>query len=361
MTTMTMARRATACTPHEVATATQATDTTALRPRWRKRIAQTGAVALVASFQFVSAGPAAVATIPTAFLPQRAAIEPLPPIQPREASSVTTLLNEAFPFVRISLPPSAALKADDLDAAPGSAAADPNEMLQFGAKHAPRWLVETILRAAHVTGVDPVYMMTLADVESSLAHDAKAPTSSAAGLFQFIDQTWLEILYDHAADHGYTAAREAVRMVSDEVVLADESKRAWIVSLKKDPYLSALMAGELIKEVQRALQAEGERELAEAELYLAHFFGAKAAVRFLKVLDEQPNAVAAKLFPAAAKANLGLFSESKGRKRRSITVAELYDRIDSKIVRRLNRYDVVVAQPLLPSARNAVSASAAPF
>ena len=99
------------------------------------------------------------------------------------------------------------------------------------------------------------------------------------------------------------------------------------------------MAGELINDIQRELQSEGERELAEAELYLAHFFGAKAAVQFLRALDEQPDAVAAKLFPKAARANLGLFSEKKGRKRRSLTVAELYDRIDGKIIRPLNRYD----------------------
>ena len=121
------------------------------------------------------------------------------------------------------------------------------------------------------------------------------------------------------------------------------------------------MAGELINDIQRELQSEGERELAEAELYLAHFFGAKAAVQFLRALDEQPDAVAAKLFPKAARANLGLFSEKKGRKRRSLTVAELYDRIDGKIIRRLNRYDAVAKQPVIPSVTGSVGASAARF
>jgi len=111
------------------------------------------------------------------------------------------------------------------------------------------------------------------------------------------------------------------------------------MSLRTDPYFSALMAGELIKDVERALQAEGERELAEAELYLAHFLGASSAVRFLDVLDQDPNMKASKLFPKAAKANAGLFMEGKGRKRRSVSVAELYNKIDSKIVRRLDRYE----------------------
>jgi hypothetical protein len=62
-------------------------------------------------------------------------------------------------------------------------------------------------------------------------------------------------------------------------------------------------------------------------------------VRFLEVLDQNPNMSATKLFPKAARANAGLFMEGKGRKRRAVSVAELYNKIDSKIVRRLDRYD----------------------
>src|SRR5690606_778771 len=110
--------------------------------------------------------------------------------------------------------------------------------------------------------VDPVYMMTLADVESSLSPDAKAPTSSATGLFQFIDSTWIETVYAHAADYGFGAAADAIKYVNGELAIPDEKDRQWVMSLRRDPYFSALMAGELIKDVERALQAQGERELA---------------------------------------------------------------------------------------------------
>ena len=79
--------------------------------------------------------------------------------------------------------------------------------MSFGGRTAPRWLVSTLVKAAEKTGVDPVYLMTLADVESSLEPQAKAPTSSAEGLFQFIDQTWLEVLYHHAEAHGFAEPR----------------------------------------------------------------------------------------------------------------------------------------------------------
>src|SRR3954463_11419373 len=98
--------------------------------------------------------------------------------------------------------------------------------------------------------------MPLADVESSLSPEAKAPTSTAEGLFQFIDRTWIETVYAHAADYGFTAAAEAIRMVNGEAVVSDKD-REWIMNLRTDPYFSALMAGELIKDVESALMAQG--------------------------------------------------------------------------------------------------------
>ena len=373
MTTKTMAHGVTARTPHEVA---KATESGFVPSSLRRGVLYTFVLTGLAGLQVLTAGPAAVATVPMQVRIREATAPVLPlerlAIVPRDPRLIASILDEAFPSLRsgneiASILDEAfpsripAISVETPDEA-GGLPEDPNEMMSFGGRRAPRWLVETVVKAAEATGVDPVYLMTLADVESSLEPQAKAPTSSAAGLFQFIDQTWFEVLYHHAASHGFTGAADAVRMVGEDAVLADESKRSWILSLKRDPYLAAVMAGELINDIQRALQAEGERELAEAELYLAHFFGAKAAVRFLKVLDEQPDAVAAKLFPKAAKANLGLFSEQRGRKRRSITVSELYDRIDDKISRRLNRYDVVVSWPaVLPKSASAYAASAAGF
>ena len=303
---------------------------------------------LIAGLQGFAAGPAAVATLPSALLARPLAA---PATQPDITGSVVTasmdftpklikepglfkaILDGAFTFKK----PRAAKPAPQ-EIPDEEVAGDPDELIPFNGRTVPRWLVHSILKAAHVTGVDPVYMMTLADVESSLSPEAKAPTSSAQGLFQFIDSTWIETVYHHAADYGFAAAAEAIGYVNGELEV-DPKHRDWIMSLRTDPYFSALMAGELIKDVERALQAVGERELAEAELYLAHFLGASSAVRFLEVLDQDPNMKASKLFPKAAKANAGLFTEGKGRKRRSVSVAELYNKIDSKIVRRLDRYE----------------------
>ena len=67
-----------------------------------------------------------------------------------------------------------------------------------------RGVVEAaIQRASNATGVDFSFLMRTAGRESGYNPKAKAPTSSAAGLFQFVDQTWLATLKRHAAKYVY--------------------------------------------------------------------------------------------------------------------------------------------------------------
>jgi hypothetical protein len=345
MTTMTMARPATADAPLRVkanpASSKVKAPSRALSTSLVRRVAPLSlAIALLGGVQVVTAGSAAVATLPPGMVSGLTVVEKAPPAPPPPTPAFSqangllfaSVLNEAFPAKAAVAEPEATGSVVEQD---------PNELMAFGSRRAPRWLVETIQKAAAVAGVDPVYLVTLADVESSLSPVAKAPTSSAAGLYQFIDRTWLETLHAHAADHGFGAVAAQIKIVDDDPIIVDESKRSWILGLKRDPYLSAVMAAELIKDVQRELRMVGERELSEAELYLAHFFGAGSAVRFLQALDESPDAVAARLFPKAAKANRGLFSARSGKKSRNITVAELYDRIDDKIFRRMDRFGLI--------------------
>src|SRR3954453_20643233 len=119
-----------------------------------------------------------------------------------------------------------------------------NEPLTFEQMRVPRWLAETVVHAAQVTGVDPAYLMALADKESSFLPDSKARTSSAEGLFQFVGGTLLEVMRRYGPKHGYAA--EAVRMVQGRPVVPDSKERERILNLRRDPYLSALMAGEMI-------------------------------------------------------------------------------------------------------------------
>lgn len=218
-----------------------------------------------------------------------------------------------------------------------------DEMLRFDGVRVPRSLVETILRAAEVTGVDATYMMALADKESSFVADSKAPTSSAQGLFQFIEKTWFEVVRDYGPKHGLDEAASVIETVNGQLTVADEGKRSYVLGLRRDPYLSALMAGEMLKRDRTRIERRIGRELERSELYLLHFFGADSAGRLLELVSGKPKQSAPRIFPQAAKANRTLFFAQEKRKTRHLTVSEVYQRIDRMIDVRLGRYEGVTS------------------
>jgi hypothetical protein len=217
----------------------------------------------------------------------------------------------------------------------------PNDDLVFGDMKVPRWLAETLVRAAQVTNVDPAYLMALADKESSLLPDNKARTSSAEGLFQFVEGTWLEVLRRYGPKHGYAAEAEAIHLVQGRPAVSDSDERERILNLRRDPYLSALMAGEMITTHRETLAGKAARDPSFAELYMAHFLGVNGASRFVALLSDTPGKRASEAFPRAAKANRQLFFASKtdvARKRKALTVTEVQGQLDAIIAQRVAKY-----------------------
>ena len=239
-------------------------------------------------------------------------------------------------------PPTAALIQDDLATLPRVTQEQGEDAIRFGERSVPRRVVDTIVKASDEAGVDPVYMMALADKESSFDTDAKAGTSSAQGLFQFVARTWLEMIRDYGARYGLADEAAAVKGRGAAISVAG-GLRARVLGLRNDPRVAALMAAELIKRDRERIEARVGRALTTTELYLAHFLGTASAGRFLSLSSEKPDEVAGREFRSAARANRSLFTEKTGGKRRSLTVAELHGRIDGMIDRRLNRYQGVAA------------------
>jgi hypothetical protein len=166
---------------------------------------------------------------------------------------------------------------------------------------APETSVETaIRRAAAATGVDFSLLVETARRESALNPTARAGTSSATGLFQFIESTWLDMVRRHGGQHGLGQYASALQQG------ADGATRREILALRNDPELSARMAGELARENAETLQARLGRAPNAGELYAAHVMGAGGAVRLIEAA-QQGVANAAALFPREAAANRGLF------------------------------------------------------
>lgn len=181
---------------------------------------------------------------------------------------------------------------------------------------------QAVRRASDLTGVDFGFLMRTAKRESGFDTTAKAASSSAAGLFQFIEQTWLATIKRHGAAHGYARYADLVQEGADgrfHVPGGEEVKKA-VMDLRYDPHCAALMAGELASDHAAYLRGRTGRDPTGGELYAAHFLGPQGSARLIEAAQGTPNAIAANLFPDAAGANRSVFY----RDGRALTVSEVY-------------------------------------
>ena len=184
-----------------------------------------------------------------------------------------------------------------------------------------------LLKASKATGTDFDYMLRTAQRESSLRPDAKAPTSSATGLFQFIDQTWLATLKKSGHDFGYGKYADAIeRVPGGRYKVTDPSMKGEIFALRKDPMAASLMAGAYTRDAAQMLSAALDRTPLKGELYVAHFLGPGGAVKLIQAAESTPNRRAADLFPQAARANRPAFYTKTGAPR---TAMQLYEKLIS--------------------------------
>lgn len=186
-----------------------------------------------------------------------------------------------------------------------------------------------IALASAKTGIDFNYLLGQAQVESGLNAQAKAPTSSAKGLYQFIEQSWLSVVKKHGAEHGLGWAADAIQPgANGRLTVGDAGIRQAILDLRGDPQAAALMAAEHAADNKAGIEASLGRQATGTDLYMAHFLGLGGARKFLSVLQSNPDQIGAALFPAAARSNRNIFYGANGQPR---TVAEIYDRFAAKL------------------------------
>lgn len=100
-------------------------------------------------------------------------------------------------------------------------------------------------------------------IESGGRTDAKNPNSTATGLGQFIESTWLRLFRQHFPDRAESMTREA------------------ILALRKDAAISRAMVEAYARENSETLQKAGVA-VNDAAVYLAHFLGPQGAINTLR-------------------------------------------------------------------------------
>ncbi|MEW6769270.1 MAG: lytic transglycosylase domain-containing protein [Pseudomonadota bacterium] len=206
-------------------------------------------------------------------------------------------------------------------------------------------IANSIRNAASATGASFEYLVSTAKMESNFNTSAKASTSSARGLFQFIDQTWLGTVKEAGAKLGFGNYADSITKTADgRYTVSDSAKRDEILKLRDDPAAAAAMAGVLTQSNSFKLTGALGRRPTDGELYIAHFMGAGAATKLISNAEDNPNKSGPALFPTAAAANRSIFYNRDGSPR---SISQVYSVLTS-------RYDVAAssqsAQSVMASA-----------
>jgi len=167
-------------------------------------------------------------------------------------------------------------------------------------------------QAAQSTGVNFSYLLAQAKSESGLNPNAKASSSSASGLYQFLDQSWLGVVKQHGAEHGMAWAANAITAKKGGGYTVDPSMRQAVMSLREQAGPSSLMAASYAADNASSLSSSLGRQVNGTDLYMAHFLGLGGATKFLRAQCNNGAACAATMFPQEARANRSIFYGKDG-------------------------------------------------
>ncbi len=238
----------------------------------------------------------------------RSQVKPVPVVRPaprrQAAAPVRARVRTVAPPVAVVAPLAVVPRAEDGAPSPAVAAA--------------------LAAATRSTGADPVLLRAIAWQESRFSHRAGNRQSTARGLMQFTEATWLEVVRDFGARHGL--AREAASLSTDARTGAITTRRPrdlrHVLALRFNPRLSAIMAAERLGAERAALEAMLGRPAGPTDLYLTHLLGPAGGRRFLTELGRGPARPATEVLGAESiAANRGVFFDrSTGR---ALSLAEV--------------------------------------
>ncbi len=178
--------------------------------------------------------------------------------------------------------------------------------------------------------------------ESSLGKHSKAATSSATGIAQFVDQTWMEMIQRHA-DELPLYKRQEFHLDPKAIQTKVENKvpvysitsgykdhtNALMKAARKDHYVSSFFAAKyMLNNLKSLKKAFPDRILNFTDAYLTHFLGLGGAKTFIRLLESNPNDFASKhktfTRQGQVKANPHVFFEDGKKMQKERTLGQVY-------------------------------------
>ncbi len=201
-------------------------------------------------------------------------------------------------------------------------------------------MINALYRASLKTGVDFDLLILKASMESDLGRHLEAANSSARGIFQYIDATWLGVMKHYGAQLGYANYANAIEFNNrGHATVKNNNKylKAEILAMRYDPDISALVkAYQIIDETAQLRQIKGSA-VTTTDHYITHMLGMPLAKEFYTLRRRNsPFTLANISNPAMREAvamNKGFFYSG----RTPLTARASYKRFENRVEREIKK------------------------
>lgn len=196
-------------------------------------------------------------------------------------------------------------------------------------------LSASIYKASAKTGVDFELMVLKARMESDYGRATIAQHTSARGVFQYIEPTWLTLMRRYGDEIGYGHYAKAIKRAKYPGLPYIEGNnpylKAEILALRHDLDASAMLQAYQVREETDVIKSMKRGRVTATDHYIVHMLGVPLAKEFFKMRAHAPQSSPARSrTPAmreAASLNRAFFYSGK----RPLAAREVYAKYEARV------------------------------
>lgn len=197
-------------------------------------------------------------------------------------------------------------------------------------------MINALYYASQETGTSFELLVIKAMLESDLGKHTIAANSSARGVFQYIDATWLALIKHHGEEIGYKPYADALEINQItrkyEVHGASPLSLTNILDLRDNPRIAALIKAYQILDEEQTLQSfKNGQDVHITDHYIVHMMGLSLARIFYKLQQSESAIIPANLtnqmFEKAIASNKYFFYGDDGN---GLNATQIYSKFEER-------------------------------
>ena len=208
-------------------------------------------------------------------------------------------------------------------------------------------IIDTLYRTSRNTGVDFKLLVVTAMIESDLGRMTISSSSSARGIYQFIEPTWLVLMKRYGERIGYKAYADMIEINKKtrqpQVTHGGIIMRQKILDLRYNKRIASLVKAYQIKDEERVLKSfKNGQNINITDHYIAHMLGLSLARTFYQLKQSESAVILSNLknrkFHEAISLNRSFFYNANGS---GLNASDAYGQFEKKIATKFKILDAV--------------------